>query len=178
MADDDDAHGAPSSQFLTRRQIVRRLGISLGAVRNLEARGELHGIKRSIDDSDRYKYVFRRAEVEAIAARNKRVLDATPDSRDQRVFDLFRSGKTVVDVVIEVGLASDVVRHLWKNYREGRTQGENAAAFIEPTVDEVLEQIERDDKAHAAELAKSFDSIARIRVARAATIRQRRKGAA
>lgn len=178
MPADDETHGAPSDQFLTRRQAARRLGCSLGAVRNAEGRGELHGIKRFIDDTERYKFVFRRAEVEAIADKNKRVLSATPDSRDQRVFDAFRSGKTVVDVVIEFGIASDVVRHLWKNYREGRTQGENAPAYLDPTHDEVLAQIERDNKTQDAELAKTYESIGRIRVTRAALIKTRRKGAA
>lgn len=177
MPEDDDAHDAQSGNFLTRREVARRLGISLSSVRQLEARKELHPMRRKID-AVRYKFVFRAREVEAVAELHKRVsARALPDVRDQKVFLAFREGKTVVDVVIEMGLSSDVVAKLWKTYREGLSQGEGAAR-LEPTEAEVLEQIERDNKAQDAELAKTFESIARLRVTRAATIKNRRKGAA
>jgi hypothetical protein len=134
--------GVEGTQFFTRRQVARRLGLSLSGVRSLENRKKLHGIKRAIRHGA-YKFVFREAEVEKLASEFQVVAaQSVPDVRDAKVFDAFAEGKTVVDVVRELRIDSAVVEKLWLRFAR---YSPNVARESDRADDEDLHrQMERD----------------------------------
>jgi hypothetical protein len=132
---------------MTRAVVARRLGKSIGAVRfhegkELHPRQDAEGVWR-----------FDPAEVEALVAKvhasqrtKAPAAELTPGKLAARACELFRDGKTVVDVVIALEQPFEVVQSLYRAYLED-TAGmhvstplvERMAAMCE--VDEVTPEI-------------------------------------
>ena len=93
--------------LLKRGQVATLLGVSVSAVRRWERRKELHPIK----DRDGI-HRFDRQEVAELAAKRGRVTKATGDIAAQ-VFDLFRRGMKLGDIVIETKQTPTAVRALY-----------------------------------------------------------------
>lgn len=150
----------PALEFLTRRQAGRRLGLSVAMIRKLEKQGKLHGVKRPLVDANGtgtrvYRYVFREAEVEAIASTRKFVGEPVAAIRDAKVYSAFRAGKSVADVVIELQIPADVAEHLWGFYVRARNAREGAPppAPAPPSFEELERQAEREQREHEQRLA-------------------------
>jgi hypothetical protein len=104
---------AAGGNELTRKQVAQRLGISETSVRRLEGT-RLHPIVRG-----RFVH-FDRQEVETFA--EKKSQDRTKSDAGEvaaRAFELFRAGKDLREVVIELRQTPERVRQLHREYALG-----------------------------------------------------------
>jgi hypothetical protein len=150
--------------FLTRREVQRELGISHSGVRAAEDRGDLK--PRFV----RGLWRFDPAEVAAHAAVRRRLHEAiTPGAVCAKCFALFREGKSLADVVIELQVTPDLVRK-WK-----RDYDADYRDPIEPRI--VIERDDEEDARAHAEDARDFEStIRKTRDADERAQRARQKG--
>src|SRR6266540_2598720 len=101
-----------SAPMLTRAVVARRLGISVGGVRYHEGKA-LHPRQ----DADGV-WRFDASEVEALASqlRDSSTIELSPGKLAARACQLFRDGKSVVDVVIALQQPFEVVQPLYRAF--------------------------------------------------------------
>jgi hypothetical protein len=109
---------------LTRNEAARELGVSASTVRRLEG-SELHPTTEP-DGT----HVFDREEVRALArARALASADPSPGELAARACELFREGRSTIDVIIALRQPFEVVREWQRSYI-----AESASLFVpEPT---------------------------------------------
>jgi hypothetical protein len=96
---------------LTRAQTAKLLGISKTRVRQLEERGDLRSIK---DEQGRCRY----DPVEVLALVERREDDGIPSSSElDRLFDMFRERRTVLEIRLATGLSTETIMQLYAEYR-------------------------------------------------------------
>ncbi|HXK19962.1 MAG TPA: MerR family transcriptional regulator [Polyangiaceae bacterium] len=107
------------SEWLTRGDLARRLGVHVSTIRRLEARGELVP-KIEEDGGIRYFTLWHLADLRGRRARKAREQDA---EIRLAAFELFRRGVDWRDVAIRLHYDPLRVHRLWRVYSMGGGQG-------------------------------------------------------
>jgi len=118
----------------TRAEVARRLGKSIGAVRYLEGKA-LHP-QRDAEGVWR----FDPSEIEALAPGP--TIELSPGKLAARACQLFRDGKTIVDVVIALEQPFDVVQGIHRAFAE-----DSGTLYVPPAVAEKMAEICEVDQA-------------------------------
>ena len=100
------------SQWLTRGDVARRLGVHVSTVRRLEARGELIP---AIEEDGGVRY-FTLWQVKTLNRRRTRKAQEQAAEIRLRAFELFRRGVDWRDVAIRLHYDPLRVRRLWHLY--------------------------------------------------------------
>jgi hypothetical protein len=131
IATTDDATTADRAQAarkLTRSQVADQLGVSISTVRRLE------GTRLHPKIGNGNTRLFDAAEVASVAASLVRAAEPAPQPRSiavprgelaARIFERFELRHSLVEIVIELRVAPDVVRELFHQWRVGLEQGES-----------------------------------------------------
>jgi hypothetical protein len=155
--------------MLTRAEVARKLGKSVGGVRYLE--GKILHPRRNVDGV----WQFDSLEVERLAAQHDDSvpIDPSPGKLAARACQLFRSGKSVVDVVIELEQPFEVVQSLHRAFNQDSAGihipqeiAERIAAICEldTVTPEIVVQVLEEQRRKLAELS-ALRHGARIKVA-------------
>lgn len=175
MTDADNEPGSRASNFFHMQQVADRLGYTVSGVRGLMARGKLrHCGKRvfKIRGVRQLSWSFDEKDVEALAREFSIGREAAvPELRDQKVIAAYRAGKNPNDVVIELGVPHAVAEEIWKRFRRYEPKDPEA----EPSSDDVMKTLERDQREHEARIAKGEEEMRALR-ARRERARNARKG--
>jgi hypothetical protein len=105
---------APPSTTMTRGQAAKKIGCSKTRVRQYEQDGRLHAV--SIDDKGVHHYA--REEIEAFArTRSHASADRVHGTIAAEVFQLFREGVELPEIVMKTQQAPLTIRKLYEEYR-------------------------------------------------------------
>jgi hypothetical protein len=101
-----------ASGMITRVDVAGLLGVSRSMVRKLEAAGKLHPIL-----SQEGINLFSREEVVDFARRRgKNLGEKIAGKLAAQAFELFESGATLPQIVMQLGISPGDVRRLWGEY--------------------------------------------------------------
>jgi DNA-binding transcriptional MerR regulator len=104
----------PPSSTMTRGQAAKKIGCSKTRVRQYEQDGRLHAV--TIDDKGVHHYA--RDEVEAFArTRSHASADRVHGTVAAEVFQLFREGVELPEIVMKTQQAPLTIRKLYEEYR-------------------------------------------------------------
>lgn len=137
------AHKIPETRdWLTRNEASDLLSCSLQTLANYERKGILHPQRAYRPDgrgAEHQVLVYDPRELSKLASRLNRQIASPRDPGEMaaRAFELFREGKTMEEVVVELRLLPDQVREL----HDKRLDMGGAQLVISATAKEALEQV-------------------------------------
>jgi hypothetical protein len=128
-----------TSNWFTRDKVAQVAGIGISTVVAHEKHGRLNPrrvYRRDTRGADRPTLVYDPMEVLKLP-RRERVLARSPGETTARAFELFRDGRTLEDVVIELRETFDLIRELHEQWLDAS----GAAHVISPMAWEALARL-------------------------------------
>jgi len=140
--------------LLLRHQVATLLGMTRTGVTHLLERGKLQSTRDA-----KGRHLFSRADVlEYARLRGRPLRERQEGSTAAKVFEFFREGRDLPDIVIETGLSPALVRQLYAEYKEPLRAGPGIRDIPVPTAEAASNEAAR---LLAAEALAWADKIAR-----------------
>jgi excisionase family DNA binding protein len=100
-----------SDGWLTRAQAAKLLGISKTRVQQLDERGDLRSVK---DERGRCRY----DPIDVLElVEHRRDEGIPPSSELDRLFEMFRERRTILEIRLATGYSTETIRRLYAEYR-------------------------------------------------------------
>jgi hypothetical protein len=155
----DAATNAAPSELLTRKQVADRLGVSVFKVRSMEGKA-LHPSR------EKGVHYFDPEEVAAVARtfgpRPRRGRERGDGEIAMLVFRAFEEGKDLRDVVLELVLAPEKVRALYREWREPDLEEHEVRRRKLERIEAERRREEEDQRRHEQEMQRWEETLARM----------------